>query len=348
MGKSNAQDTKGTATAAQGLPEVQASKAQANLTVSPTDIQPIQLKPTSKFVHPRYPDQVMSGDQLWQLANRGTGYDKLQSEAAKLRERNTFLEQQVNQITTVQEERDIDARINQRLREMIPQRTPVSQDADDGLSQWVTGDDDNGTPAQEFNPDKIVAGLSVLNAEKEQRILANIDKLVDERINTLFNQRAEQEQRGKQQSTWLQRTKDAEIRSLKTQYPDIPDDIINEVIELEDSAAYDQLKALAIAEQGNDAGAMDTHFDAKEKRQKAMQLRIQMDAKQRLATTKAQANAELEGLSMGVIPGEDVGETPPEHNRFKHEDTSKHRESIVDRAKKLVGMIDASSSAYPE
>ena len=346
MGKSNAQDTKGTATAAQGLPEVQASKAQADLTVSPTDIQPIQLKPTSKFVHPRYPDQVMSGDQLWQLANRGTGYDKLQSESAKLRERNTFLEQQVNQITTAQEDKDIDARINQRLREMLPQRTPAPQDADDGLSNWVTGDDD-GTPAQGVDPDKIVAGLSVLNAEKEQRIRANLDKHVEERINTLFNQRAEQEQRGKQQSTWLQRTKDAEIRSLKTQYPDIPDDIINEVIELEDSAAYDQLKALAIAEQGNDAGAMDVHFDSKEKRQKAMQLRIQMDAKQRLATTKAQANAELEGLSMGVIPGEDVGETPPEHNRFKHEDTSKHRESIKERAKKLVGMIDASGSAYP-
>ena len=346
MGKSNAQDTKGTATAAQGLPEVQASKAQADLTVSPTDIQPIQLRPTTKFVHPRHPDEVYSGDEAWQLINRGKGYDKLQSEASKLRERNTLLEQQVTQINTAQEARDIEARIDQRVRELVPQRTPAPQDADDGLSNWVTGEDD-GTPAQGLDPDKIVAGLNVINAEKEQRLLANVDKLVEERINTLFNNRAEQEQRGKQQSTWLQRTKDAEIRSLKTQYPDVSDEVINEVIELEDSAAYDQLKALSIAEQGNDAGAMDTHFDGKEKRQKAMQLRIQMDARQKVATTKAQADAALEGASMGIIPGEDVGETPPEHNRFNHEETTKHRESLLSRGKKLMGMIDATDSAYP-
>ena len=350
MGKSNAQDNKETAAAAKGLPEEQASKAQADLTASPNGIEPFQLTPTNKFVHPRHPEQVMTGDQLWQSANKGFGYDKLLIQFQKAAERNTLLEKQIEQNNATQSNRDIDARIAQRVQEMLPQQQPQAapQDADDSLSQWVT-DPEGSTPAQSvaIDSDKIVAGLAAINAEKDQKLLANIDKMVDERLNTMFNNRVEQENKGKQQTAWLQKIRAAKERNLKQQFPDVSDEVIAEAIELEDAAAYDQLKALAMSEDGNDAGAMDTVINAEERRQKAMDLRVNMKVAQDQATTKAQAAAELEGASMGIIPGEDIDAAPPEYNRFKNEDVKKHHESIMERAKKLVGITDAADNALP-
>ena len=354
MGKTvNAQDNKGTASKdMQGQPAQQASIAK-DTTVSLEDsIKPVELRPTVKLVHPRHPDQEYTGDQAWQLMNRGLMYDQAQSERDRYKEHNALLESQLQKLQTDKEARERDDAIRKRMQEMLPNQQSASkrtsESDDSGLSGWLTdGDEDTGQPPQ-LDMDKLLSGLSAMTEQQQQKALAGFEETINQRLEEMFNKRAEQEQRGKRQTTWLERTREAKIRGLKTQYPNISDSIINEAVELEDAASYDSLKALQLSQEGNDQGAMDIYLNGEEKRQKAAELRQAMIKSQAEYNVQSRNEAELEGLSRGVLPTDADEERLPEYNRFNAEDSANASKSRLERARELIKRQERASGAYPE
>jgi len=353
MGKSvNAQGKETASKDMQGqLAKAQASQAEGSTVSLEDSIKPIELRPTVKLVHPRHPDQEFTGDQAWQLINRGLMYDQAQSERDKLKERNTFLETQLRQLQTDKEARERDESIRRRVQEMLPNQATASKrtsEEDSGLSDYLTDSDENTGQPPQLDIDKLLAGLSAIQRQEVQKSLGEHEASFQQRLEDLFNKRAEQEQLSKRQTAWLEQIKEAKIRGLKMQYPNISDSIIKEAVEFEDAASYDALRGLQLFQEGNEQGAMDIYFDGEEKKQKAIQLRQAMIKRQHEYDVQSRNEAELEGLSRGVLPSDTGEEEPVKYNKFNSKESAKVHANRLKRAKEMVKRIAIASGALPE
>jgi len=282
----------------------------------------VTLGSATQYSSKRRPDVKVSGADLLSGYQRGLRFDGLQSEHQKLQAETAGKD---DQIATLQAQVTASATKEQAAQ--------ILQDIRDAGGAKPTEDWEeppaatNGVPVSASRIEEIVARTTKGFLDQE------LPGIKEAAMGVASQQREEEALRAQRQQT-ADTFKANTIASLRVKYPDVGDAELDEVVRLQ----TEYTGHLASAVDNYNAGQTDEGatalFDGQEVMSTLAQKQAAIAAQQQKITAQKEADAELEGLGQGTLPGEEPEEdTEPS---YKKSDVEAKREGRLAKAKRIM------------
>jgi len=309
-------------------PQAAASGGQEQTDSQPTEEGVIKFNPTAKFQDPDNPEQVIEGNILKTRLNMGKLASKFQSERDTALTRAQQLAQEIAKRD--QQVADLQKQIAAKQQEETTLNTlkrlgikPESQDAGNGGSDWLTGDEQPQLTQQQILQE-LGSIENRLSQKAQEEVAKTLERLDYERT---INQQSQQ-----RVNSYVNRARQANEAQLRSELPDIPDQDISQIVLLNQAARALEMRAMEAVKEGDEDTAEEAYLKAEGNAAEAARLRAQATLRQQdLAAQK-----EIEQQTEMFAPGGTVFRELEEKNQkrsFNKADAKKLAQEHIADAK---------------
>ena len=266
-----------------------------------------------QYQDPDNPENVISGDTLKNIINRGKLSDQLKSDRDKMRNQNLELAQRTEQLLNElnQAKAQIQAittekTVEQKFQELMkPAPRPTQTE-----SSWLTGDEEPETPQPQVDPEKLQAFLNNMKTELTGQIDNTIKQSTQQRIDEILQERNITEQNQKQVESFIAAATNARKATLSSRMPNLSEaspKAIEDIVANESAADALSVEARQALSNGDNESFREYWIQSEAFKSNAADLRDQAAAKERQLAAADVQQRTIEDYSTGnVFPKEVV------------------------------------------
>jgi hypothetical protein len=303
----------------------------------------IPIDVTKKYKHPRHPEEEIGGDELYATYQRGLQFDPMQGRAHKAEAKVQDLETQLADAQTQLRSSEQRQSVIDSLSELGFADTGVRAGA--VRTQESAEDDWYGTPESRTSEradilknhgmaelirkvirDEISAATGGVGLPEHQ------EQLIADNVRAIYATDQQHREAQQKRKRAIDKIRAAQIANLRQKYPDIDPARLEAIVDRKDAALGNTVKSIDQSVAGDDYASYETYLDGLEQDEAALDARLAIMLEQRELDAERERDAELESLSGGGLPSEDV---PRRKTRFRRKEVEDARAEGKERGKTM-------------